>query len=147
MSNKRAHSDGRVLRSRAARQSRCAARNSQKPRTFSAQTAAIRTSDPQTKLRARLKTAEETLRAIQSGEVDALMVSGRRGEQVVSLKGGEPAYRMLVEAMSEGAATLVAGWRGALLQSQVCGNDVQAARENYRNCGAIAGCGNRAGQI
>lgn len=34
------------------------------------------------------------------------MVSGPRGEQVVSLKGGEPAYRMLVEAMSEGAATL-----------------------------------------
>jgi PAS domain S-box-containing protein len=62
--------------------------------------------EQQTKLAARLKTAEETLRAIQSGEVDALMVSGRRGEQVVSLKGGEPAYRMLVEAMSEGAATL-----------------------------------------
>jgi PAS domain S-box-containing protein len=62
--------------------------------------------EQQTKLVARLKTAEETLRAIQSGEVDALMVSGRRGEQVVSLKGGEPAYRMLVEAMSEGAATL-----------------------------------------
>jgi PAS domain S-box-containing protein len=62
--------------------------------------------DPRTKLLARLKTAEDTLRAIQSGEVDALMVSGRRGEQVVSLKGGEPAYRMLVEAMSEGAATL-----------------------------------------
>ena len=34
------------------------------------------------------------------------MVLGRRGEKVVSLKGGEPAYRMLVEAMSEGAATL-----------------------------------------
>jgi PAS domain S-box-containing protein len=34
------------------------------------------------------------------------MVFGRRGEQVVTLKGGEPAYRMLVEAMSEGAATL-----------------------------------------
>jgi PAS domain S-box-containing protein len=62
--------------------------------------------DPRTKLLTRLKTAEDTLRAIQSGEVDALMVSGRRGEQVVSLKGGEPAYRMLVEAMSEGAATL-----------------------------------------
>src|SRR5580698_3005442 len=60
----------------------------------------------QTKLRARLKTAEETLRAILSGEVDALMVSGRRGAQLVSLKGGEPSYRMLVEAMSEGAATL-----------------------------------------
>src|SRR5712692_10442675 len=62
--------------------------------------------DHQEKLLARLKTAEETLRAIQSGEVDALMVFGRRGEQVVTLKGGEPAYRMLVEAMSEGAATL-----------------------------------------
>jgi len=58
------------------------------------------------KLRARLKIAEETLAAIQSGEVDALMVSGRRGARVVPLKGGEPAYRMLVEAMSEGAATL-----------------------------------------
>jgi PAS domain S-box-containing protein len=62
--------------------------------------------DQQEKLLARLATAEETLHAIQSGEVDALMVSGRRGEHVVSLKGGEPAYRMLVEAMSEGAATL-----------------------------------------
>jgi PAS domain S-box-containing protein len=63
-------------------------------------------SNQQTKLRARLKTAEESLSAIQSGEVDALIVFGRRGEQVVSLKGGEPNYRMLVEAMSEGAATL-----------------------------------------
>jgi len=62
--------------------------------------------EQETELLARLETAEETLRAIQSGEVDALMVSGRRGEQVVSLKGGEPAYRLLVEAMSEGAATL-----------------------------------------
>jgi PAS domain S-box-containing protein len=60
----------------------------------------------QATLRARLETAEETLRAIQSGEVDALMVSGSRGTKVVALKGGEPAYRMLVEAMSEGAATL-----------------------------------------
>jgi len=71
--------------------------------------------DQQEKLRARLETAEETLAAIQSGEVDALMVSGRRGEQVITLKGGEPAYRMLVEAMSEGAATLSS--EGAVLYS------------------------------
>jgi len=71
--------------------------------------------DQQEKLRARLETAEETLAAIQSGEVDALMVSGRRGEQVTTLKGGEPAYRMLVEAMSEGAATLSS--EGAVLYS------------------------------
>jgi PAS domain S-box-containing protein len=34
------------------------------------------------------------------------MVSDRHGERAVPLKGGEPNYRMLVEAMSEGAATL-----------------------------------------
>jgi PAS domain S-box-containing protein len=58
------------------------------------------------KLRARLKIAEDILAGIRSGEVDAVVLSGRRGEQVVALKGGEPAYRMLVEAMSEGAATI-----------------------------------------
>jgi len=63
-------------------------------------------SGPGAGLLARLKTAEDTLRAIRSGEVDALMVSGRHGRQVVALQGGEPAYRLLVEAMSEGAATL-----------------------------------------
>ncbi len=61
----------------------------------------------QASLRARLRIAEETLRAIQSGEVDALIVSGRGAEEVVALRGGEPNYRMLVEAMSEGAATLL----------------------------------------
>jgi signal transduction histidine kinase len=58
------------------------------------------------KLLARLDAAEETLRALQSGEVDALVVSGHHGPQVLTLKGGEPSYRLLVEAMSEGAATL-----------------------------------------
>ena len=106
MSNKRARPDGRVLQGglpgiigapKAGRRGL-----GPSPRKLAASTPP----DQQTKLLARLKTAEETLRAIQSGEVDALMVSGRGGEQVVSLKGGEPAYRMLVEAMSEGAATL-----------------------------------------
>jgi len=106
MANKRPHSDGRALPGRppgkvaAPRGVRRTLRSS--PRKLPSSTP----SDQQSKLLARLKAAEETLRAIQSGEVDALMVSGRRGEQVVSLKGGEPAYRMLVEAMSEGAATL-----------------------------------------
>ncbi|MGC1835191.1 MAG: ATP-binding protein, partial [Candidatus Acidiferrales bacterium] len=94
MANKRPRSDGRVL------QRRLPGRRSTPNHVSST------APDQQSKLLARLKTAEETLRAIQSGEVDALMVSGRRGEQVVSLKGGEPAYRILVEAMSEGAATL-----------------------------------------
>jgi PAS domain S-box-containing protein len=106
MANKRPRSDGRVLRGglpgkvAAPRDARKSLRPS--PRKLPSSTAV----DQQSKLLARLKTAEETLRAIQSGEVDALMVSGRRGGQVVALKGGEPAYRMLVEAMGEGAATL-----------------------------------------
>ena len=106
MSNKQARSDGRVLQGGlpgkvgAPKGSRRSLGPS--PRKLPSSTPP----DQQEKLLARLKTAEETLGAIQSGEVDALMVSGRRGPQVVTLAGGEPAYRMLVEAMSEGAATL-----------------------------------------
>jgi PAS domain S-box-containing protein len=59
-------------------------------------------------LRARLAEAEETLHAIQSGEVDAVVVSGPEGEQVFTLRGAEYAYRSLVEAMNEGAATISA---------------------------------------
>jgi PAS domain S-box-containing protein len=106
MANKRPRSDGRGLPAELPGKVAAppgARRNLRpSPRKFSSSTPP----DQQSKLLARLKIAEETLRAIQSGEVDALMVSGRRGEKVVSLKGGEPAYRMLVEAMSEGAATL-----------------------------------------
>jgi signal transduction histidine kinase len=74
-------------------------------------------SDHAAKLRTRLKTAEETLGAIRSGEVDAVMVSGRHGDQVVTLTSGAPTYRMLVEAMSEGAAILTGS--GALLYSNL----------------------------
>ena len=105
MPNRRARSDGRVLEGRLpGKVASKAVRKSlgPSPRKQPSSTPP----DQQTKLLARLRSAEETLRAIQSGEVDALMVSGHRGERVVSLKGGEPAYRMLVEAMSEGAATL-----------------------------------------
>ncbi|PSH03388.1 MAG: hypothetical protein CXZ00_12575 [Acidobacteria bacterium] len=65
------------------------------------------------KLRARLAEAENKLAesqqvidAIRSGEVDAVVVSGPEGEQVFTLKDAEYAYRSLVEAMNEGAATL-----------------------------------------
>ena len=53
-------------------------------------------------LRARLEEAEETLRAIRAGEVDALVM----GEEVYTLKGAETPYRLLIESMNEGAATL-----------------------------------------
>jgi diguanylate cyclase (GGDEF)-like protein/PAS domain S-box-containing protein len=57
-------------------------------------------------LRTRLAEAEETLQAIRSGEVDALVISGDAGEQVFTLQGADYPYRVLVEAMSEGALTL-----------------------------------------
>ncbi len=59
-------------------------------------------------LRARLDEAEETLRAIRSGEVDALVVPGAGGEQIFTLKGADRSYRVLIEDMSEGALTLTA---------------------------------------
>jgi signal transduction histidine kinase/ActR/RegA family two-component response regulator len=57
-------------------------------------------------LRARLDEAEETLRAIRSGEVDAIVVSGTDGDRVFALEGADTPYRILVEEMSEGALTL-----------------------------------------
>jgi two-component system, NarL family, sensor kinase len=63
----------------------------------------------QTKIRnllARVAELEETLRAIRMGEVDALLVSGPQGDQVFTLQGAEHPYRLMVETMDEGAATL-----------------------------------------
>jgi ABC-type amino acid transport substrate-binding protein len=45
-------------------------------------------------LRMRLEEAEETIRAIREGEVDALIVSGPQGDQVYTLKGAEQPYRV-----------------------------------------------------
>ncbi len=57
-------------------------------------------------LRQRLQEAEETLNAIRSGEVDAVVVSGPSGEKVFTLEGAEHPYRVLVESMNEGAISL-----------------------------------------
>ena len=53
-------------------------------------------------LKARLEESETTLEAIRCAEVDALVMHGR----VLTLEGPESPYRHLVEAMSDGAATL-----------------------------------------
>jgi PAS domain S-box-containing protein len=55
---------------------------------------------------ARLSEAEETLRAIRSGEVDAIVVNGQGGEKVFTLQGADHTYRVFVERMNEGAAVL-----------------------------------------
>jgi PAS domain S-box-containing protein len=57
-------------------------------------------------LRARLAEAEETLRAIRHGEVDALLIADTSGERVYTLRSADAPYRALVEQMQEGAVTL-----------------------------------------
>ena len=63
---------------------------------------------PRRELVARLSEAEETLRAIRAGEVDAIVVNGPRGEKVFTLQGADRTYRVFVERMNEGAAVLSA---------------------------------------
>jgi PAS domain S-box-containing protein len=58
------------------------------------------------KLQERLDAAEETLRALRSGEVDAIVVSGPDGDRVYALKGANEAYRLMVQNMAEGAITV-----------------------------------------
>jgi PAS domain S-box-containing protein len=57
-------------------------------------------------LRAQLEEAEETLRAIRQGEVDALVVTERSTERVYTLKSADRPYRLMIECMRQGAVTL-----------------------------------------
>ena len=57
-------------------------------------------------LSARLLEAEEALAVIREGEVDAIVVSGKRGTQVFSLAGADSVYRLIVESMQEAALTV-----------------------------------------
>ena len=60
------------------------------------------------RLTARLAEAEETIRAIRSGEVDVVVVTAKQGVQMFTLEGAGDAYRVLIESMNEGALTLTA---------------------------------------
>ncbi|WP_207536672.1 sensor histidine kinase [Sabulicella rubraurantiaca] len=62
-------------------------------------------------LRRRLAEAEDTLRAIREGEVDALVVRSVEREQVFHLVGGDETYRAFMESMELGAAALDADGR------------------------------------
>ncbi len=64
-------------------------------------------------LQIRLEEAEATVQAIHNGEVDAVVINDPTGERVFTLTGAEQPYRLLVEAMQQGAATL--GFDGTIL--------------------------------
>jgi signal transduction histidine kinase len=57
-------------------------------------------------LREKLAEAEEMLRAIRSGEVDAIVVDSGDIPTVYTLKSASDTYRTIVEQMSEGALTV-----------------------------------------
>ncbi|MFO0954214.1 MAG: PAS domain S-box protein [Isosphaeraceae bacterium] len=62
-------------------------------------------------LRLRLAEAEETIRAIREGEVDAFVVAGEGSgaiDRVYTLESAEHPYRRLVEAMHQAAITVAA---------------------------------------
>ena len=58
-------------------------------------------------LQARLRELEDTLEAIRSGAVDAIVTSGPAGDRVFTLEGADHAYHVMVESMNEGAVTLL----------------------------------------
>jgi len=57
-------------------------------------------------LRQRLSEVEETLRAITSGEVDALVVDTKLGEKVFTLQDADSIYRIVIESINEGAINM-----------------------------------------
>ncbi len=69
-------------------------------KTASAQTTRIE------ELERRLQEAEETIEAIRTGAVDAIVVSGEKGQRIFTLEGADSSYRAIIETMSEGAVTL-----------------------------------------
>ena len=104
-------------------------------------------------LRARLEEAEETLRAIREGEVDAVIVSGSKGDRVFALSEADSLPRLMIETMNEaGLAVTPDGsvvfsngrmgvslgrFKGALLGHNladfVAPSDVQAFRQLLRS--------------
>jgi two-component system cell cycle sensor histidine kinase/response regulator CckA len=64
--------------------------------------------DEVAELRVRLTEATETLRAIRSGEADAVVVPGPQGDRLFTLAGADAPYRVLIEEMNQGAVTLSA---------------------------------------
>ena len=71
-------------------------------------------------LRRRVEEAEETLEAIRTGGVDAVVVEESTGHRVYTLEGAERPYRLFVEEMQQGAATLQPDGTIVWCNSQLC---------------------------
>jgi PAS domain S-box-containing protein len=60
-------------------------------------------------LREQLREAQETIEAIRGGDVDSLMIGPPGQEQVYAVASSDNTYRLIVNAMSDGAATISPG--------------------------------------
>jgi PAS domain S-box-containing protein len=57
-------------------------------------------------LRSKLNEANDTLEAIRTGQIDALVVNGQDGHSLYTLQSADHAYRVFIEQMAEGAVSL-----------------------------------------
>jgi PAS domain S-box-containing protein len=57
-------------------------------------------------LRSKLSEATDTLEAIRTGQVDALVVQDQHGHSLYTLRSADRAYRVFIEEMAEGAVSL-----------------------------------------
>lgn len=57
-------------------------------------------------LRYQLSEANETIEAIRTGQIDALVVQNQNGHALYTLQSADAAYRVFIEKMTEGAITL-----------------------------------------
>jgi PAS domain S-box-containing protein len=57
-------------------------------------------------LQSRVDEAEETLRAIRHGEVDALVIDGPKGEVIYTVTSADYPYRLMIDEMNEGAVSV-----------------------------------------
>jgi len=54
----------------------------------------------------RLEEANDTIEAIRTGEIDALVIKGNDGHQIYTLKSADQTYRIFIEQMTQGAITI-----------------------------------------
>src|ERR1700761_3520750 len=57
-------------------------------------------------LRYQLQEANDTIEAIRTGQIDALVVQQGDAHQIYTLKTADHSYRVFIEKMTEGAVTL-----------------------------------------
>lgn len=60
------------------------------------------------RLKSQVQALQQTLEAIRNGNADALVVPGKKGNQIFTLDGGAQPYRVFVETINEGAAVVAA---------------------------------------